>query len=221
MTLLQSLDFAAVFVFALTGGLVASRAQLDIVGFLFVASLTAVGGGTVRDLVLGRDPVFWVGNPAFIGVACLAAVLTFLWAPRLESRYTAILWLDAVALAVAVPAGVAAARSMDATWPVVLMMGIATGTFGGLMRDVVCNEVPLVLKQGELYLTAAFAGALASVVTLELTGAPLTALLACSATTLALRAGSLVFGWRLPVYRSRPAMNNPPRSHPPREDPPD
>jgi uncharacterized membrane protein YeiH len=215
MTLLQTLDFAAVFVFALTGGLVASRAQLDIVGFLFVASLTAVGGGTIRDLVLGRDPVFWVGDPAFVGVACLAAILTFLWAPRLESRYSAILWLDAVALAVAVPAGVAAARSMDAIWPVVLMMGVATGTFGGLMRDVVCNEVPMVLRQGELYVTAAFAGALASVAALELTGSPLAALLACSATTFALRAGSLAFGWRLPVYRSRPARNHPPRQPPP------
>ncbi len=215
MTLAQTLDFAAVFVFALTGGLVASRAQLDIVGFLFVASLTAVGGGTVRDLVLGRDPVFWVGNPAFIGVACLAAVLTFLWAPRLESRYAAILWLDAVALSVAVPAGVVAAQSVAASWPVVVMMGIATGTLGGLMRDVVCNEVPLVLKQGELYATAAFAGALASVVVLEATGAPLVALIACSAITFALRAGSLAFGWRLPVYRSRPARNHPPRQPPP------
>jgi uncharacterized membrane protein YeiH len=215
LTLAQTLDFAAVFVFALTGGLVASRAQLDIVGFLFVASLTAVGGGTVRDLVLGRDPVFWVGNPAFIGVACLAAVLTFLWAPRLESRYAAILWLDAVALAVAVPAGVVAAQSVESSWPVVVMMGVATGTFGGLMRDVVCNEVPLVLKQGELYATAAFAGALASVGTLAATGEPILALVACATTTFALRAGSLTFGWRLPVYRSRPPVNNPPRKSPP------
>lgn len=204
MPLPQLLDFAAVFIFALTGGLVASRAQLDIVGFLFVACLTGVGGGTVRDVLLGRDPVFWIGNPGYIGIACAAAVAVFFGAHRIESRYRAILWLDALALSVAVPAGVAAARTMDASWPVLLIMGVSTGCFGGLMRDVVCNEVPLVLKQGELYVTAAFAGALASVFVLPLTGSGLAAALACGLATFALRAGSLAYGWRLPVYRSRP-----------------
>ena len=100
MTLASILDLIAVFIFALTGGLVASRAQLDIVGFLFLACLTGVGGGTLRDLVLGRDPVFWIGSPQYLGVACVAAVLAFFTAHRLESRYQAIVWLDALALSV-------------------------------------------------------------------------------------------------------------------------
>jgi len=200
----QGLDFASVFVFALTGALVASRAQLDIIGFLFVASLTAVGGGTIRDVILQRDKVFWVAEPIYIGVACVAAILVFFTAHLLESRWRAILWLDAVALSIAVTAGFAVARSLDASWPVLLMMGVTTGCLGGLMRDVVCNEVPLVLRQGELYVTAALAGAGAGVVTLTLTGAPSVAYLACIATTFALRAGSLTFGWKLPVYKSRP-----------------
>jgi uncharacterized membrane protein YeiH len=200
----QGLDFASVFVFALTGALVASRAQLDIIGFLFVASLTAVGGGTVRDVILRRDQVFWVAEPIYIGVACAAAILVFFTAHLLESRWRAILWLDAVALSVAVTAGFAVARNLDASWPVLLMMGITTGCLGGLMRDVVCNEVPLVLRQGELYVTAALAGAGAGVVTLTLTDTPSIAYLACIATTFALRAGSLTFGWKLPVYKSRP-----------------
>ncbi len=87
---------------------------------------------------------------------------------------------------------------------IVLIMGVATGCFGGLMRDVVCNEVPMVLKQGELYLTAAFAGsAAAAVVAAPLVGSGY-ALAICAAVTFALRAGSLAFGWKLPVYRSRP-----------------
>ncbi len=200
----QGLDFASVFVFALTGALVASRAQLDIIGFLFVASLTAVGGGTVRDVILRRDQVFWVAEPIYVGVACAAAILVFFTAHLLESRWRAILWLDAVALSVAVTAGFAVARNLDASWPVLLMMGITTGCLGGLMRDVVCNEVPLVLRQGELYVTAALAGAGAGVVTLTLTDTPSIAYLACIATTFALRAGSLTFGWKLPVYKSRP-----------------
>ena len=95
-------------VFALTGALAASRSQLDIVGFIFIACLTAVGGGTIRDAILNRE-VFWVANPVILAVAALAAIAVFFAAHRLESRYRALLWLDAFALAVAVPAGVAVA----------------------------------------------------------------------------------------------------------------
>ncbi len=204
MSLLAALDYLAVFVFALTGALAASRAQLDIVGFLFIASLTAVGGGTVRDLLLNRDMVFWIANPWYIGTACTAAVIVFLTAHRLESRRRTLDWFDAGALAFAVAAGAGVALSLGHSPAVVVMMGMATGTFGGLMRDVVCNEVPMVLRQGELYLSAAFAGALTALVVVALTGATPPALLACAAVTFLLRAGSMVFGWRLPIYRPRP-----------------
>ena len=141
----------------------------------------------------------------------MAAVTVFLTAHLLESRYRAILWLDACALAVAVPAGVAAATASGMGWPVILIMGMVTGCMGGLMRDVVCNEVPLVLKQGELYVTCAFAGGVAALgaEALGLTGG--LALLACAAVTFTLRAGSLLFGWRLPVYRPRPPRTLPPK----------
>lgn len=204
MTLLAFLDYLSVFIFALTGALVASRAQLDIVGFLFIASLTAVGGGTVRDLLLNRDTVFWIANPWYIAIACAAAVLVFFTAHLLESRRRAIDWLDAGALAVAVPAGVGVALSLGHGPGVVLIMGMATGALGGLMRDVVCNEVPLVLKKGELYLSAAFAGALMALGVEQVTGSTTPALLACAGMTFLLRAGSMAFGWRLPVYRARP-----------------
>lgn len=207
--LLPFLDYASVAVFALTGALVASRAQLDIVGFIFIASLTATGGGTLRDVMLDRD-VFWIVDPMMLGMATLAAVTVFFAAHLLESRYRAILWLDACALAVAVPAGVAAAVGAGMGWPVILIMGMVTGCMGGLMRDVVCNEVPLVLKQGELYVSCAFAGALAAIVAERAGAEDGLDLLACAAVTFTLRAGSLVFGWRLPVYRPRPARTLPP-----------
>lgn len=207
MSFLQALDLAAVFIFGLTGALAASRAQLDIVGFIFLACLTAVGGGTVRDVVMGRETVFWVAEPLMIVSATGAALLVFFTAHLLESRLRALEWLDAVALGVAVPAGVGLALSMGAPWIVVAIMGVATGTFGGLMRDVVCNEVPLVLKKGELYATAALAGALVALgaVALGLTNGA--ALAACGAATFCLRAGSMLFGWNLPVYKSRPPRN--------------
>jgi uncharacterized membrane protein YeiH len=220
MSAAATLDLISVFIFALTGGLVASRAQLDIVGFLFLGCLTGVGGGTLRDLVLGRDPVFWVGSPHYLGVACTAAILAFFAAHRLESRYYAIVWLDALALSVAAAAGVSISREAGASWPIILIMGVATGTFGGLMRDVVANEIPLVLRQGELYVSACLAGALLSVLLLRLfpEGETLS-LLTASVVTFALRAGSLRFGWRLPVYRPRAPRTLPPRTAAPSPDP--
>lgn len=204
MTLLGALDFASVAVFALTGALVASRSQLDIVGFIFVACLTAVGGGTIRDVLLNRDAVFWITDPTILLAALAAAVVVFFGAHRLESRYRAIVWLDAFALAVAVPAGVGVAVGLGHHWAVVMVMGVATGCFGGLMRDVVCNEVPLVLKQGEIYASAAFAGAGVAVGVVGLGYSAGYALLACAAVTFGLRAGSILFGWGLPVYRTKP-----------------
>ncbi len=204
MSLLQGLDYASVFIFGLTGALAASRAQLDIVGFVFLACLTAVGGGTLRDVILNRDQVFWVADPGMILSASLAAVLVFFTAHLLESRLRALEWLDALALGVAVPAGVGVAMGMGQSWPIVLIMGVATGTFGGLMRDVVCNELPLVLKKGELYATAALSGALGALAVSMVTESMLLTLLGCGMLTFALRAGSMLHGWCLPVYKSRP-----------------
>lgn len=204
--LLPVLDYASVLVFALTGALVASRGQLDVVGFIFFATLTGIGGGTLRDLLLNRTPV-WIERPELLLLTSAAAVLVFFTAHLLESRYRVLLWLDAFALAVAIPAGVGAALQAGADPVVTVAMGVITGTLGGIMRDVVGNEVPLVLKQGELYITAAFGGALVAVM-LIFVGLPRPiALLFCGVVVLALRAGSMALGWRLPTYRARPPRN--------------
>ena len=201
---LIGLDYASVLVFALTGALVASRAQLDIIGFAFLACLTAVGGGTIRDVLLDRNPVFWVAQPSYLGVAVAAAAFVFFSAHRFESRLRAILWLDACALAVAGAAGAGVAQSLSQPAPVVVIMGMITGCMGGLMRDVVVGQVPLVLKQGELYVSAAFAGASAFVAA-SWVGLPTLAILGLSASaTFVLRAGAIRLGWRLPVYKPRP-----------------
>lgn len=204
MTLFTFLDYASVLVFALTGSLVASRAQLDIVGFCFFANLTAVGGGTLRDVLLDRNPVFWIDNPSYLGVASGAALLVFVTAHLIESRYSVLLWLDALALGVAVAAGSGVAYALDHSAPVVLVMGVITGSMGGLMRDVVSNEVPLVLNKGELYITCAFAGSAATVIASDFGLSPSHAAISCAVVTFVLRAGSMAFGWKLPVYKSRP-----------------
>jgi uncharacterized membrane protein YeiH len=152
-----------------------------------------------------------VAEPVILLAAVIAAIAVFFTAHLLESRYRAILWLDAFALAVAVPAGVGVALDMGQSWPIVLVMGVITGILGGLMRDVVCNEVPLVLKQGEIYATAAFSGALTAVLAIAV-GVPIgKSLLLCAAATFVLRAGSIGLGWRLPIYKSQPPSAKAPK----------
>jgi uncharacterized membrane protein YeiH len=204
VSLLALLDYAAVLVFAITGALVASRAQLDIVGFAFIACLTAVGGGTIRDLLLDRNPIFWIETPSMLGVAILAALVVFFTAHLLESRFRTLIWLDSLALAVAVAAGVGVAMAQEQSAPIIIVMGMITGCMGGLMRDVVVGQLPLVLTQGELYATAALSGAGVAVLLAPYFDGTLYPLLACAATTWVLRAGSLYFGWHLPVYKSTP-----------------
>ena len=204
MTLLSLLDYASVLIFAITGALVASRAQLDLVGFAFIACLTALGGGTIRDLLLDRNPIFWIANPTYLAVGAGAALVVFFTAHLLESRLRTLIWLDSLALAVAVAAGAGVALSLDQSAIIVILMGMITGCMGGLMRDVVVDEVPLVFKQGELYVTAAFAGAATAVLVRVYEYDTLLALLACAIVTWILRAGSLFFGWHLPVYKSTP-----------------
>jgi uncharacterized membrane protein YeiH len=202
MTILQLLDYAGVAVFAATGALAASRKQLDIIGFLFLGSITGIGGGTFRDLILGK-PVFWVGNPAYVLVCASIAVLVFFTAHLVESRYKLLLWLDAVGLSAYAAMG--AAKGLDASGSptVAIVMGMLTATFGGILRDLLAGE-PSVLLRPEVYVTAALIGA--SVFTLaDLLGAPLSvsAPLAFAAAFL-VRGGALKFGWSFPTYRSRP-----------------
>ena len=204
MSLITFLDYASVIVFATTGALVASRAQLDLVGFAFIACLTAVGGGTIRDLLLDRNPIFWIAEPTYLAAAATAALVIFFTAHLLESRLRAIIWLDSLALAVAVAAGAAVATSLDQGPAIIILMSIVTGCMGGLMRDVVVGDVPVVLKQGELYVTAAFAGAATTVLLNAYLPEIPYSLIIGAAVTWVLRAGSIFFGWHLPVYKSAP-----------------
>ncbi len=204
MTWIALLDYGSVLIFALTGALVASRAQLDPIGFIFIAALTAVGGGTVRDVLLDRNPVFRIAEPTYLAVATTAAVIVFFTAHLFESRLKALLWLDSFALAIAVAAGVGVALSLNQPAPIVILMGVITGCMGGLMRDVVVGDVPVVLKQGELYVSAAFAGALVAWIARTQLDIAAPALAIGALVTWCLRAGSLAFGWSLPTYKARP-----------------
>jgi uncharacterized membrane protein YeiH len=205
---LRWLDLAGIAVFAMSGALVASRKQMDAVGFVLIGCLTGFGGGTVRDVLLGRTPVFWLSAPDLLAVAAGSAVLVFFLAHRIESRFRALLWADAVGLALYAVLGAEIALIAGAAPWTAILLGVVTATFGGILRDVVCNEVPLILRR-EIYATAALAGA-AVFVALRLEGVwreP--AFVAGVAVAFSIRAAALVFGWSLPGYKSRPGQDDP------------
>jgi uncharacterized membrane protein YeiH len=200
--LLYALDLLGVVVFAVSGGLEAARKQLDPVGFLFLAAVTGIGGGTLRDLLLDRGPVFWVGQPYYLWLTSAAGLAVFFIARHVERRRAALLWADAVGLAVFSVLGAQTALDAGAGAGVAILMGTMTATFGGLIRDVVCAETPLLLRR-EIYATAAAAGA-AVLVLLQALGLPgPLAAGAGLAAAFSIRALALAFGLSLPSYRAR------------------
>ena len=205
---LRVLDLLGIAVFAASGALVASRKQMDAVGFMLIGMITGFGGGTVRDLLLGRTPVFWLKAPELPAVAALAALLVFFFAHRVESRFKALLWADAVGLALFAVLGAEIALIAGADPWAAVLLGTVTATAGGIIRDVVCNELPLILRR-EIYITAAAAAA-GSYVALRLAPLPRDlALLAGIAVGFGLRGVAIWRGWSLPPFRPRPARDYP------------
>jgi len=196
---IYSLDLLGTFVFAISGALAAARKRMDIFGFLVVAMSVAVGGGTVRDLVLDAGAVFWVKDANYLYAIALAAVFTFIWAHKVSSRFTILVWADAFGLALFALIGTQKAMAFGAEPVIAILMGVVTGTFGGMIRDVLCGEVPLVLRR-EIYALAAVAGSTVywAVVSLGLEGLP--ALVLGFIATVAVRGPAIVYGWSLPVY---------------------
>ncbi|WP_037545954.1 trimeric intracellular cation channel family protein [Stappia stellulata] len=197
-TMLQLLDFFGVAVFAVTGAIVASRLRLDFLAFVFFAVFTGVGGGTLRDLVLGV-PVFWVDNQLYLLVCTGIGGAMWLAAAWVEKVDRPLRWADAIGVAAYSVMGAAKALSLGYPAAVAIFMGVATATFGGIIRDTIAGQ-PSALLKPEIYLTAAFAGAGTYVVLTALAVPSWPAALAGVACALLLRGGAIVRGWSLPPY---------------------
>lgn len=154
-------DLFGVAVFAITGALMAGRKSMDLFGVLVIAVITALGGGTLRDLILDNHPVSWILNDLYILVASLAAVGTVIWVRFTRPIHEkGLLLADAFGLAVFTVIGTEVAMQHAVPYSTAVIMGVMTGVAGGVMRDVICNEIPLIFQK-EIYATACIAGALA------------------------------------------------------------
>lgn len=157
LTAIYYLDLLGTVVFAITGLLAASRKQLDLFGAIVIAMVTAIGGGTLRDLILDV-PVFWTQNNIYIYVIVITALSVFFYARKFQLPVRMLLVLDALGLAVFTVIGAQKAFDLGFSDPIAIMFGVMTGVVGGVIRDVLMGEVPLVLRK-EIYATASFLGA--------------------------------------------------------------
>lgn len=198
--LMYALDLVGVAVFATSGGLKASQKQMDLFGFILVATVTGIGGGTLRDLLLGIRPVFWVAQVEYLGISAVLAIFVFFVAHRLRSRQSWLVWADAVGLATFCIVGSQVALTAGTPVAVAVLMGVMTATFGGVIRDVLCGEIPLILRR-EVYATAAALGALVYVAALGTTSIESLSTMLAFVVALTARGAGIVFQLSLPSYK--------------------
>lgn len=200
--LIYVVSMAAVAVFAAAAVLETEDKGMDLVGTLTVGLAASLGGGTVRDMMLGR-PVFWLANVDYLVCSLLAVACTFVLARRLRIRPGLFLIPDAVGLALFSVVGCQVALAHGVHWLPASLLGVVTGVFGGMLRDVLVNEVPLVMRPGTLYATASWLGCLILIGGLQLGwGAPASAF-AGGSVTLILRLAAIRYQLKLPRYKSR------------------
>ena len=200
---LYILDLFGVAVFASSGALAAVRKRMDVFGVLVVAAVTAIGGGTLRDLLLARHPTFWMADPAYLVVILVATVATLVYVRFARIPRHALVVADAFGLALFTIGGAQVAERAGVWPPIVVLMATMTGVAGGVLRDVLCGEVPLILRQGDVYATASIAGAMCYLLAKGI-GLPVEiASMMAIVVVMLLRLAAILRGLRLPVVSPR------------------
>ena len=202
MTLLQILNLLGVAVFAISGALAAARKRLDLLGVVVVATVTGIGGGTVRDLLLNRHPIFWMREMDNLVAAFAGALVTLIYVRFKRPPERSLLIADALGLALFTIGGTQVAMAAALPAPIAVIMGVVTGVVGGVVRDILTAEIPVILRGGEFYATAAIVGATLYII-LDAAGIPRPVPTALGMTSIALlRLGSILWGLQLPAFTS-------------------
>lgn len=200
--ILTWLGFAGTGVFAISGALLGLRKSMDIIGISFIATITGVGGGTIRDLLLGATPVAWVQNPIDIVICVsLALIVSFFNKALLGRRMQWLLYADAAGLALFAVVGAATAQTAGAHPFIAVLFGAMSASFGGIIRDVICGEPPVLLSK-ELYITPALLGGAAYILLPEAIGFDLRVVIGIG-LALVLRLLAIQRGWsmKFPIYK--------------------
>lgn len=195
--ILYLLDLIGVAVFAVSGVLAASRSGLDLLGGFALAALTAIGGGTLRDVLLNRHPIFWIRDARYLLVILVAAALTMVYIAFFPPFGKGLLIADALGLALFAISGAQIAEAAGLSPLIVVLMGTMTGTAGGMLRDVMSARVPMIFQQ-DLYATAAIAGIVVYLILQKLSLPRTFAISAGVVVILGMRVLAVIWGVHLP-----------------------
>ena len=203
MELLHTIYLIAITAEAMSGALAAGRRNMDMFGVAFIAFITALGGGTVRDMLLGNYPVTWTQHPMYIYMTISAGLLTMVIARFMHHLHSLFLVLDAMGLIAFTVIGCNVALNLGYDIPVVIMAGITTGIFGGILRDLLCNRTPMVLRK-ELYASVSLMVAILYLVLKSFGVNEDINLMASFSVGLALRLSAIRWSLALPVFSYAP-----------------
>lgn len=198
LTSIQLIDYAGMGFLAASGAMAAAERREDAVTFIFFGIFTGVGGGTLRDLLIGA-PVFWVANANYLVMCVIASLIIWVWPTRWTSR-KALLWLDAVGLVAYATVGTSKAYHFNLPPSICIAMGVITACFGGVLRDTLAGQ-PSVLLQRNIYVTAAIAAATVDALLLMAGLGIMGAAVIGGVVGFVLRAGALLWDWRLPNFK--------------------
>lgn len=192
---IDGVGYFGTIVFAVSGALAAGRFKMDPIGFMVMGTVTAIGGGTIRDVLL-EQPVSWVQAPLTLVITVGVSLITYFFIPDRTARWKAMTWFDAFGLAAFAVTGAQAALAAGSDWSIAIAMAMISSTGGGILRDLLSNQLPLVLR-GELYASTVLGGAAIFVGLIELDVATPIAMISGFGVTLAMRASAIQFGLEL------------------------
>jgi uncharacterized membrane protein YeiH len=201
-TLIKTIEALGIIAFALTGIYQARKKGMDIVGVYTVGMITAFGGGSVRDLTLDRHPLFWIEHYEYAVVLLFLSIASTVNIEQLFSKKRVmhfVLMLDALGLGSFSASGASLADQLGCALFVSSLVGVITGVFGGVMRDIICNEIPYVFQRTELYATCAFVGAWVYLIVARAGGNDVAAVCACIGATFILRMLAIRYKIKLPI----------------------
>jgi uncharacterized membrane protein YeiH len=198
--LLYTLDLIGVAVFSASGALAAGRKRLDLLGVCVLGLVTAVGGGTIRDVLLARHPIFWLADSAYIVVIVASALITVAYVRWRPPPAATLLYADAIGLAMFSVTGAQIAERAGLPPLAGIVLGTVTGSAGGVVRDILSAEIPLVLRRGNLYASAAISGTAAYFILVTLGAARGLATWIGMIVVASVRVASIIWGLKLPVF---------------------
>ena len=198
--ILYILQLLGVAVSAVSGALAAGRKQLDLLGVIVIALVTAIGGGTIRDILLDHHPVFWIESPIYLSIILAAALLTVVHAKFFKPPLKALLVADAFGLALFSISGAQIAEQANLAPVLIIVMGTITGSAGGVLRDILLVDIPVILRRGRIYATAAIIGIGVYLLLQALGMVQSWAAILGMAIIASLRLAAIIWGLMLPIF---------------------